>query len=168
VSRLRKVFLIVLGTLPLADLAAAAAPCTAKFGDVVDFGKCNPVNLPGVNVKFLGVSQPNKGVPLSCWNYEASAGTDAVTFRHCHTGLLGGFSVVSVGERSFSVFFDVSSGCARTPNGPWVPTARGHTFHTGALDSAAREDILRKHSEAERQCFARNGPTPETAPTPVP
>lgn len=157
-SRLRDVLLLVLGAVALADFAHAdAAPCTAEFGDIVDFVVCNPVTLPGPEVEFLGVSQPNKGLPLSCWNYEASSGTGAVEeFKHCNTGVLGGHSTLSVGGKTFTVFFDVSSGCARMPSGSWAPKKRGLTFHTGVMDSPAREAFWRKQSEDRTRCFARN------------
>lgn len=160
VRRLRHALLLVLATVAQPDRAfAAAAPCKAELGDVVDFEVCNPVSFPSLEVRFLGVSQPKKGVPLSCWNYEASTGTGAVeAFKHCHTGALGGHSTLSVGGKSFTVFFDVSSGCARMPSGSWAPKVRGHSFHPGTMDSAAREAFLRKQSQAEMQCFARKGP----------
>src|SRR5512133_2528365 len=101
-----------------ASAFAAAAPCAAKFGDVVDFGKCNPVSFPGLKVEFVGVSQPMKDLPLSCWNYEASDGAGAVApFSQCHTGALGGDQVRAVGGRDFTVVFDGSSGGARLPSG---------------------------------------------------
>lgn len=158
-SRLREALLLTLGAFALADFAyAAAAPCAPEFGDIVDFVVCNPVSLPGLEVEFLGVSQPNKGLPLSCWNYEASTGTGAVEeFKHCHTGVLGGHSALSVGGKTFTVFFDVSSGCAGMPSGTWAPKARGHAFHRGVMDSPAREAFWRKQSEDRTRCFARNG-----------
>jgi hypothetical protein len=151
--------LLVLGTFAfVGPVFAAAAPCAAKFGDVVDFGGCNPVSLPDLKVEFVGVSQPMKDIPMSCWNYEASDSAGAVApFSQCHTGALGGDKTLSVGGKAFTVFFDVSSGCVRLPSGSWAPKVRGHAFRKGAMDAAARDAFWRKQSEEEARCFARKG-----------
>ncbi|MGK2857570.1 MAG: hypothetical protein ACSLFQ_10235 [Thermoanaerobaculia bacterium] len=159
-SRFRVALLLVFGAVALADVArAAAAPCKAELGDIVDFGVCNPVSLPGLEVRFLGVSQPDERVRLLCWRYEASTGTgDVEEFKQCHTGVPGGHSTLSLGGRTFTVLFDVSSGCAQMPSGSWAPKTRGHAFHAGVMDSAAREAFWRKQSEDKERCVARGGP----------
>ena len=156
-SGLRAVLMVLLGCGALADRAVAAqTPCTAKFGEVVDFAVCNPVRLPGLEVRFIDISQPNEGVPLSCWNYEASTAAGAVEpFRQCHTGELGGHHVLSVGGANFTVFFDAVFGCTRLPSGSWAPKVRGPAFFAGVVDAAEREAFWRRQSEAERRCFAR-------------
>lgn len=158
--RLTYVLMLVLAAVAQPILAhGAAVPCKAQFGDVVDFEECNPVSFPGLNVKFLDISYPVEGVPLSCWNYEATNGAGAVeAFKHCHTGALGGQSALSVGGKPFTVLFDVSSGCARMPSGSWAPKVRGHSFYAGDLDAAVLDALLRTQSEAETKCFARQGP----------
>jgi hypothetical protein len=157
VSRHRSALLLAVAALTLLDSALAApVPCTAQLGDVVDFGACNPVSLPGLEVRFVDVSQPDEGVPLTCWNYEASAGTGSVkSFRHCHNGELGGDAVLTVDGSDFTIFFDVASGCVRSPGGAWAPALRGHTFHAGAIEPAARVAYWEKQSEHEMRCSAR-------------
>jgi hypothetical protein len=135
-----------------------AEPCIAKYGDVVAFERCNPVRLPGVEVRFVGFSQPNKGIPMVCWNYEASvSGSEKATFRHCHTGELGGQTNFSVMGSSFTVVFDVSKGCKRLPVGSWAPEIRGHAFYAGILDASTLEEMWRKQEQSEKVCFARKG-----------
>lgn len=149
------IVLLVAGAVPDRALAAATA-CASRFGEVVDFAACNPVRLPGLEVRFIDISQPSQGVPLSCWNYEASTGVGVVeAFRQCHTGVLGGHQVLSVGGAKFTVFFDVASGCARLPSGAWAPKLRGPAFFAGVVDTAEREAFWRRQSEAERHCFER-------------
>ena len=150
---------LLLASIALGDVAfAAPTSCTAKLGDVIDFDACNPVSLPGLEVRFVGISQPSDGVPLSCWTYLASAGPGAVEeFKHCHTGELGGHATLAVGGQSYTVLFDVASGCARMPSGSWAPKRRGHVFRAGVMDAAAREAFWREQSEQESRCFARKG-----------
>jgi hypothetical protein len=134
----------------------AAQPCKAKFGDVVDFRECNPVTLPGVEVEFLNITSPNPQVPLSCWNYKAtdSSGKEA-TFRQCHTGLLGGGTSFTVADKTFTVFFDVATGCRRWPAGNWAPAGRGHAFLAGIPDTKRFVKIRDDFQNAEERCFAR-------------
>lgn len=141
----------------IAAQASSGKTCVAKYGDIVAFDRCNPVRLPGVEVKFVGASQPNKGIPLSCWNYEASANSEKMTFRQCHTGVLGGHANFSVAGSSFTAVFDVSKGCKRLPVGSWAPETRGHSFYAGVLDAKTLEDMSRKQSLSETTCFARKG-----------
>ena len=137
--------------------AAANDACVAQYGDVVVFDQCNPIALPGVTIKLVGVSQPHKGIPLSCWNYEAYLpGAEKTAFQHCHTGALGGEANFRVADKSFTAIFDTSAGCARSPAGSWAPQSRGHSFFAGVLDSAAIEGVRRKQMQAEEACFKRN------------
>ncbi len=145
-------------TSTIAAETESSQPCPAKYGDIIVFDQCNPVRLPGVEVKFVGISQPNKATPVSCWNYEASvSGSEKTLFQHCHTGALGGQTHFNIAGKPFTVLFDLSKGCKRFPAGSWAPEMRGHAFYAGILDANTLDDITLKQSQSEQDCFARKG-----------
>ena len=86
-----------------------AQKCTASYGDVIEFDRCNPVSLPDVKISEVGASQPVKNIPLLCRNYEASIGSEKTTFYQCTTGDIGGEKDFVVAGKSFTVVFDVAT-----------------------------------------------------------
>jgi len=142
--------------------AADAPPsrCTSRYGKPVQFARCNPVQLPDIEVRFVDIDAPMPDLPVSCWNYTASDGTHDASFRQCHTGELGGTLGFVVGKQAYTVILDVSSGCTRQPAGHWTPEWRGHAFFKGSLDAGKLDRIQTRWSAAESRCVARKGTTP--------
>lgn len=141
----------------VSPVATAAKPCIAKYGEAVAFERCNPLSLPDITVRFVGNSIPIKGVPMVCWDYEASAANSEKTvFKQCHTGALGGRTSFPVAGKSFTVEFDVDQGCKRSPAGTWAYEIRGMMFHATVLSADALEKLWAKRAQSEAACFARN------------
>jgi len=129
--------------------AAGASQCRAKLGDVVDVDSCQSVEFPGFDVRYKGATQPNPGLPVTCWNYEATSKKQDATagFRHCHTGDLGGSEEVALGKVRFTVVFDVVGKCG----------TRGHAFFSPALTEKALLEFEEKERKEDTACPSKNG-----------
>jgi hypothetical protein len=131
-----------------------AAECRAKLGDVVDVDSCQSVELPKFDVRYKGVTEPNPGLPMICWNYEVTSkkqssgkNTATVDFRHCHTGELGGSEELALGNVKFTVVFDVIGKCG----------THGHAFFSPALTEKALLEFEEKEGKADAACRSKNG-----------
>lgn len=144
------------GVLAQPPTATPEVTCKAAYGEVVENDRCNRFELPTVTVRFVGNSQPLEGIPMLCWNYEASvAGSAATPFQQCHTGDLGGYTTFTVADASFTVQFDVATGCARSPAGSWAQRTRGLVFYPGVLAASRLEQLANEQEKAEVACYAR-------------
>ena len=136
---------------------ALAAGCTARFGEIIEMAACNVVALPDFEVRFVGTSQPNPGIPLTCWNYritatKSQASTDV---SQCHTGALGGEQEFNLDGKAYTVLFDLSQGCARSQHSQGTRAYLGHAFLPSTRDSKAVRALRQKVERAESACDRR-------------
>lgn len=142
----KAVLLLCAATLAMAT--PKATQCVANYGSVVVFEQCNPVQLSGVEVRLVGISQPFQDIAMTCWNYAAKlVGSEKkANFKQCTTGELGGHANFSAGGKTFTVVFDVADGCKQQRRGP--------AFYKGILDAAILEEMTRQQERLEADCFA--------------